>query len=209
MKRYDKIPRKTTVYSAGEEAFMTITQAWREHIFRPLLELLNACRVTPNQLTYLSLLCGVVFCVFFSLNTQVSQLVAFVMLGPHVLLDGIDGPLARYTGTASNQGSFTDSMSDQLVVAFSTITLIHSGHIGIVPGGLYVFFYTLVVVFAMIRNSLAIPYSWLVRPRFFVYVWMLIEVYWLPGTINYVLWGFTGLLVIKMFSGFVKIRRKL
>jgi hypothetical protein len=78
-----------------------------------------------------------------------------------------------------------------------------------VAGGLYVFFYTLVVVFAMIRNSLAIPYSWLVRPRFFVYVWILIEVYWLPGTIDYVLWAFTGLLMIKMASGFIKIRCKL
>jgi phosphatidylglycerophosphate synthase len=147
MKVSDKSPRKTTVYSAGEETFMIMTQVWRAHIFRPLLELLNACRVTPNQLTYLSLLCGVAFCVFFSLDTPASQLVAFVMLGLHVFLDGIDGPLARYAGTASNQGSFTDSMSDQLVVAFSTITLIHSGHIGVVPGGLYVFFYTLVVVF--------------------------------------------------------------
>ncbi len=67
----------------------------------------------------------------------------------------------------------------------------------------------MVVAFAMIRNSMAIPYSWLVRPRFIVYAWLLVETYWLPGTIEYVLWTFGALLGWKMLTGFRRIRRVL
>jgi phosphatidylglycerophosphate synthase len=124
-------------------------------------------------------------------------------------LDGLDGPLARWTGKASNQGSFTDTMSDQVVVAFSTFAMVHAKLAGAWPGGLYVFFYTMVVIFAMVRNALAIPYSWLVRPRFFVYAWFVVEVYLWHGTLDYFLWGATLLLAVKVLTGFVQIRRQM
>jgi len=201
--------KKVSVYSDGEQQMMDVTQTWRAKLFSPLLDVLAKCHVRPNNITYVSLLSGIAFCVLFAVDTPLAKPLAFALLALHVLLDGIDGPLARHLGTASSQGSFTDTTADQLVVAFSTITLIYTGHIGIIPGGLYLFFYTAVVVFAMIRSSLTIPYSWLVRPRFFVYIWFVVEVYFLPGTIDYVLWLFTILLAVKMVSGFFKIRKKL
>ncbi len=92
--------------------------------------------VSPNQLTLLSLVVGLVFCPLFALDIK---LIAFLMLFLHVLLDGVDGPLARFQGTASSQGSFADTMVDQLVITFTTIALIASGYIGTWPGGLYIF----------------------------------------------------------------------
>jgi len=209
MKKDLDVEKKVNVYSKSEKAMMEASQNWREKALLPLLKILSFLKVSPNQLTYLSLFFGVAFCFIFLLGFPGAKMIAFLMLAVHVLLDGIDGPLARYLGVESNKGSFTDSTVDQLVVAFSTITLIYSGEIGIIPGGFYLFLYTLVVVFAMVRNSLTIPYSWLVRPRFVVYAWFLVEVYIWPGSIDFVLWIFIGLLVIKVFSGFIQIRRKL
>ena len=131
------------------------------------------------------------------------------MLALHLLLDGLDGPLARHTNTASRRGSFTDSMADQLVVVASTATLMSIHVIGILPGSVYLVTYTLVMVFAMVRNALSIPYSWLIRPRFLVYFWFVVETYYLPGTIDYVLWLFNALLLVKIVTGFVRIRRNL
>ncbi len=196
---------KVSVYSAGEQAIMDMSQQLRGQIFIRLLRTCVQCGITPNQLTYLSLGMGIAFCGLFG----ISPAIALPLLALHVLLDGLDGPLARYTGKASNQGSFTDSTADQLVVAFSTITLMHAGVIGVLPGGLYLFLYTLVVVFAMIRSSLAIPYKWVVRPRFVVYSWFLIEIYVWPGSIDYLLWMFTLLLGVAALSGFSTIRTKL
>ncbi len=134
---------------------------------------------------------------------------ALGLLVLHVCLDGLDGPLARYAKTASRRGSFTDTMTDQIVITASTITLIAAGVVWVVPGACYIFIYTVVVAFSMIRNALEIPYAWLVRPRFFVYLWLPIELYVLHGSVDYVLWAFTGLLTAKMLTGFIKIRKRL
>lgn len=203
------VKSKVSVYSSGEESLMDVSQSRRHQIFLPLLKWFVLQGITPNHLTLLSLLSGIGFCFTFGQSWEAARLVSFGLLLLHVLLDGIDGPLARFQGTAGNQGSFTDTSSDQLVVAFTTITLIHYAVVNAVTGGLYLFFYTLVVVFAMIRSSLAIPYSWLVRPRFFVYAWIPIDVYFLPGTLNYLLWLFVLPLAWKSITGFYKIRKKL
>ena len=197
---------KVTCYSEGEGAFMRRSQALRGRLLHPLLVGLARLRITPNHLTLLSLLTGLAFCPVFLWGFHAA---AFTLLLAHVLLDGLDGPLARHTQRASSQGSFTDTMADQVVVTFSTLTLIHAGYAAAWPGGLYVFFYCMVVIFAMVRNALAIPYSWLVRPRFFVYAWMPIEVYFWRGSLNGLLWIAALLLAWKMLTGFIQIRRKI
>lgn len=197
---------KVTCYSEGEGAFMRHSQAWRGRLLQPLLAVLARLRVTPNHLTLLSLLSGLAFCPVFLWGFKPA---AFGLLLAHVLLDGLDGPLARFSQKASNQGSFTDTATDQIVVTFSTVTMIHAGHAGIWPGALYLFFYGVVVIFAMVRNAMAIPYSWLVRPRFFIYAWLPVEVYLWAGTLNVLLWIMTLLLGLKMLTGFIRIRRRM
>ncbi|MCA9003794.1 MAG: CDP-alcohol phosphatidyltransferase family protein [Planctomycetaceae bacterium] len=198
-----------SVYSSGEESLMDVSQSRRHQIFLPLLKWFVLQGITPNHLTGLSLLCGIGFCFLIGLHQIWSAPAALTLLLLHVLLDGIDGPLARYLGTAGNRGSFTDTTADQLVVTFSTIALIHIGMVTAIAGGLYLFFYTVVVVFAMIRSSLAIPYSWLVRPRLIVYAWIPIDFYFLPGTLSVLLWICIGLLGWKSLTGFFKIRKTL
>jgi len=60
-----------------------------------------------------------------------------------------------------------------------------------------------------VRNALLIPYTWLVRPRFLVYAWFVVEVYFWPGSLNALLWLASVLLAVKMLTGFIQIRRKM
>lgn len=192
-------------YAVRERGAMAANQRWRERWLAPLLARLALFCVRPDHITLLSLISGLAFIpVFF-----VSPFAAFCFLGLHVLLDGLDGPLARFTGVASRKGSFTDTMADQIVVAGTTIVLMKTGILGAVPGGLYLFVYTLVLVFAFVRNALAVPYSWLVRPRLVVYAWLPVETYLQAGTVDYVVWGGNAVLAMKLLTGFVRIRRKL
>lgn len=196
---------KGDCYSAGERGWMVRTQQWRGFLFGPLLHGMTRMGMTPDHLTLLSLVAGLAFCpVYFW-----SPPWALGLLILHVLLDGIDGPLARHQGTASRRGSFTDTMSDQLVVTATTITLMQARVVGEICGGLYIFLYGIVVAFAMIRNSLGIPYSWLVRPRFVVYLGIPVELYLLPQTLEVLMWTFSALLAVKMLTGFLGIRRRL
>ncbi|MDF1755467.1 MAG: CDP-alcohol phosphatidyltransferase family protein [Verrucomicrobiales bacterium] len=203
----DKEPRlAVNCYSKGEGAFMAWGQRLRARMLGPLLEMLGGNGVRAGHVTFLSLLCGLVFCPFFIAGYPV---VALVFLLLHVLLDGLDGPLARYLGRDGARGSFTDTASDQVVVSAVTIAMVYTGMVGAWPGGCYLFLYTIVVTFAMIRNAIKVPYSWLFRPRFLVFGWIAVEVFLWPGTINYLLWGATLLLGLKAVTGFLAIRRKL
>jgi len=197
--------RKADCYSAGDRIMMNWWQGLRARLLTPVLAMLTGRRVTANGLTVLSLLAGLGFCpaYFFSRAT------ALALLGVHVGLDALDGPLARHRGTASRRGSLLDTFCDQLVVAATTVTLMYDQVVAPLPGGIYLFLYTVIIAFAMVRNALSIPYTWLVRPRLLVYLWFVVEFYWLRNSIDYVLWGFSGILVIKAITGFIKISRRI
>ena len=199
--------KSSDCYSAGERRAMQMTQQWRAFCLRPVLSLLVACRVNPDGITLLSLICGLAFCPLYFYRHDLAPL----MLLLHVLLDGLDGPLARYRGVASRRGSFTDTMADQTVVVASTITIMLPTQpvLHVAAGAVYIFVYTLVVGFAMVRNAMAIPYSWVIRPRFLVYSWLVVELYWLPGSLNYVVWICNAILGWKVLTGFWKIRRSM
>ena len=112
-------------------------------------------------------------------------------------------------GEASTRGSIIDTMVDQMVVTLTTVTMIHVGHASAWPAGLYIFFYLVVVVFAMVRHLLAAPYSWLFRPRFLVFGWFIVEVYWWQGSLDWVLWLASALLALKALTGFITIRKRI
>jgi len=197
---------KINCYSGGEVGFMAWSQGLRASLLDPLLRTLTWADVTANHITIASLLCGLAFVPAFE---WAAPWLAFALLFLHVLLDGIDGPLARFRGTASDRGSFTDTMVDQVVVSVVMIAMIHSGHASLWPGSLYIIFYLLVVTFAFIRNALKEPYSWLLRPRFIVFIWLMVEVYLWPGTLDWVLWGAVAVLALKSSTGFWVIRRRM
>lgn len=200
-------------YSAGERRAMVWTQDLRARLFRPLLVAAARIGIGPDHVTLLSLACGLAFCPLYLWpgNPWWARPAALAALLAHVVLDGFDGPLARHLQVASRRGSFTDTLADQIVVTASTIALMAppqpavSGWVG----ALYLFAYAMVVAFAMVRNALGVPYSWLVRPRFWVYGWIAVDQYLLPGRMDLVLGAFACLLAVKMASGFVAIRRLL
>jgi len=192
-------------YSGGEAAFMNWSQRIRARLLAPHLAWMAGAGVRAGHITLLSLLCGLCFCPLYITG---SYIFAFVMLAMHVLLDGIDGPLARHLGSDGDRGSFTDTLSDQVVVTVTTITLMYMGVTGAWSSGLYIFFYCLVVGFAIVRNALGSPYSWLLRPRFIIYLWLIVETYWWQGSLEMLQWVMVGILGVKSFSGFLAIRRR-
>src|SRR5262245_60200817 len=203
---------KGDCYSAGERGAMAWGRELRAWLLGPLIRALAAAGVTADQITATSLAAGLAFCPLWlwPSGPAWAKPAALVALLLHVFLDGLDGPLARHLGTASRRGSFTDTLADQIVVTYTTLSLMaNSPPLGIWSGGAYIFCYAMVVAFAMVRNALGVPYSWLVRPRFWVYGWIAVDQYLWPGWLEWVVMGFTAVLAVKLASGFVAIRRML
>ena len=200
-------------YSARERAAMEWTQELRGRWLGPALGWATRLGLRADHVTLASLVAGLAFAPLYVARGDHAWFLpsALAALALHVLLDGVDGPLARHQHTASRAGSFTDTCADQVVVTATTLALMTGDTPALHPllGGTYVFLYTMVVAFAMVRNALDVPYSWLVRPRFWVYGWIVIDAYCLPHTLDWVVAAFSLLLLVKLATGFRAIRRML
>ena len=84
-------------------------RSWDSRLLRPLLSVLSGIGVTPNMLTIGSLLCLVVAGVVVA---QGHLLAADVLLLVGGIADGVDGELARQTGSNTSFGGFLDSICD-------------------------------------------------------------------------------------------------
>lgn len=72
--------------------------------------------ITANQVTFVSLLMGILAAVFYVQESSESLVVGAVFLYAKIFLDNVDGNLARSRGEVSRSGRFFDSLTDFLVV---------------------------------------------------------------------------------------------
>ena len=61
----------------------------------------------------------------------------------------------------------------------------------------------------MVRNSLQIPYTWLLRPRLILFLAIPCQLLRVPHAIAVVVWCSNVVLAIKLATGFYKLRNKL
>lgn len=85
----------------------------------PIGNLLNAVIadvpwITPNRLTWLSFLCKLAAGPLLLVQTWRADLTAAALLQLHVILDCMDGSLARYRKTPSAVGAFLDKATDMI-----------------------------------------------------------------------------------------------
>lgn len=80
-------------------------------ILDPIAAGLSKARLTPTMITVFGLVVTLVGAALIAVDRY--ALGAFIA-GVGATLDALDGPLARYQGTASIRGAFIDTMSDRL-----------------------------------------------------------------------------------------------
>jgi len=198
---------KGDCYSTGERAWMEYGQRLRGRLLSPLLAFMTNLAIRPDHLTLLSLFCGLCFAPLWYLGWGWFAVWALAI---HVAFDGLDGPLARYQNVESPRGSFTDSFCDQLVVSTVVITLMTgTPPLGVIAGSIFLVAYTGVLAMAMVRNSLQVPYTWLVRPRFLLFFAIPMQLLQFPYSITTVVWASNLLLAVKLVTGFFMLRKRL
>lgn len=108
--------------------FMLRVRAWRSQKLKPIGKILLWLKLTPNILTTLSLLCGLLGIYFLFENYLWFCLFALM----HLLFDGIDGVVARLS-TCSQFGDYYDHIADSLV------TFLALAKIGLYSGDYYAY----------------------------------------------------------------------
>ena len=88
-----------------------------------VVRMLYPTPVTPNQITFLSLVFGLLSVGFYVSGRSDALLWGAVFLYGKVVLDNVDGNLARVRGTSSRFGRFLDSLADFLVTVLVYIAI--------------------------------------------------------------------------------------
>jgi phosphatidylglycerophosphate synthase len=209
MKLRKKLREKKIKYSGiwtkSERKIKELSENLRNKFFHPVVFILAKLKITPNIMSIISALTGIVATVYIWYDLKI----AGILLIASLVLDGIDGPLARYTGTGSPRGEITDAFTDQTVISATTIGFIANGLIHPVIGGVYLAVYPLLVTFIILRNIINKPSLYVFRPRLFVYVSFLLYAFWGINWMNYIIIPATGIVGIYFLYNFFKLRRML
>ena len=104
----------------GDAETKGIVRAWLSISFA-VTTALRAIRITPNGLTYLSLICGALFLYFIDSHWAIAFLVLSLMA------DGLDGSLAIITRRVSRWGAALDAVMDRIVESLWAIGLFALG----------------------------------------------------------------------------------
>lgn len=83
-------------------------------ISEPIALLLSKISVTPNQVSFMSVVSSIVAGAFFSLGEWSYLAIGYIFLQLTYLLDHVDGNLARYTGKSSEFGRWVDEITNKL-----------------------------------------------------------------------------------------------
>lgn len=203
--------RPLNYFGEEEQAVQRRFQSGRDGVLSPLIGLLARLGVTPDHLSLLGVLClgGFALLVLRDPLTPATAAWASGFILAHVLLDGLDGPLARRLGTAGPAGALVDMLCDHGGLVIVVWVLSAAGLVDGTLGNVYVFTYTLAVVWIVWLNMLGRPFRWVLRTKYLTYG--MIFVYGLTGrnSLDYALALFTVSNVWLDVLGFLRVRRAL
>ena len=106
----------------AEERFFDVNEIWY-FMNRWVVRLLYPTSITPNQITFLSLIFGLASAGFYVSGIPDALVWGAIFLYGKVFLDNVDGNLARTRGTTSRFGRFLDSLADFLVTVLVYIAV--------------------------------------------------------------------------------------
>ncbi|MZH13381.1 MAG: CDP-alcohol phosphatidyltransferase family protein [Nitrospinae bacterium] len=137
-----------------EHALIELAEPINIHIQDPIakriVRVLKNTFITPNQVTYLSVLAGFASGYSFSQGTWVSSFIGGLLLELTLILDCVDGQLARAKNMASDWGRLIDGIAGY----FAYLAVVY----GIISG--YPDFSTAVIVIAVFTILRAISYDY-------------------------------------------------
>ena len=178
---------------------------YRYKLLKPLSKVLTLLKITPDMISYFGLLILTGFAYY--LNKK--PLIAGIFLIIHILLDGIDGPLAKYQKKAGNKGALTDIICDHTGIIIVTLTLIYYRLLNGTIGAAYIYIYTLLIIFTVIRNKLEITPNITFRSKYFVYLCLIPLIYNKTNILNYAILAFSIIKIPFTIDSYIKIKRKL
>lgn len=187
-------------FNESERAAQEKFRLFRDKALSNVIEVLKRLNITPNIISYI----GVAF--LFAVVFVPADLywLTGVFISLYVLMDGIDGPLARALDKSHEGGSIVDMFSDQLGVIIIPVASIIYLNVNGVSSLLFSTAYILLIVIVIFENELK-DYKQVsfIRIKYLVYAAYVVSLYFKTGVLMY--WLFSIGAVYYWFSVFARI----
>lgn len=177
----------------------------RDVFFLPISKTLMKIGVTANMVSYI----GLFFLIGFIYYVNLNPVLASIFLLVHVLIDAFDGPLARLVKQNGDSGAFTDILCDHTGMAVVIITLIWAKLANPIIASIYIYIYTILIIFVIVRNKMNIPIGLVMRTKYYAYILYGIYAFWNFNYLNFGLIIFNILMIPSVFTSYFVIKRKL
>ncbi len=160
-----------------EEKVYLAIRHWRDKLLQPFCAVLAKRNVSPDTVSYCSLVMLLFFVYFFSFNPWIS----FLFLLANLFCDMLDGALARYTHRESLKGDLLDHAIDNVSFYFVMLTFIAFGMVNSFLGAVYLLNHLINVFLMVILNFMKVKYFFIIRSKNVFYlaflIWLLSGMY--------------------------------
>ncbi len=99
---------------------------------------------------------------------------AFIAVIVGIILDGLDGPLAKLEGRQTRSGAILDQANDLTCMVIVMITVSHYGLMNPTVAFLYVVSYLYLTFTSFAKNALRIEYRFVVKTKYPTYILLLV-----------------------------------
>lgn len=100
---------------------------WAYFVIRPIsfypTWLFLRLGITANKTTLIGLITGIFGCVFLSLGSYWAIIIGAILVNTGLLLDYVDGNIARVTDSSSKYGNYIDIISDYIIIGLMPIAI--------------------------------------------------------------------------------------
>ena len=161
-------------YSSFERRFLAPGRRLSLAIMRPLVLILARLGVAPNAVSLSQIAIGVAI---FFLITPYPRL-AFILMALSLVVDGLDGALARHTGRATPFGALVDQYADHVREILVVAGLAYAGALNGAWAALYALAYPGLNLTLLLCNSYRVPVPVAIKtylifyPALFLYLWL-------------------------------------
>lgn len=155
---------------------------FRDKFLDGFVDILIGLKLSPNVVSYI----GVFFLALILIVPPSYFWLAGIFLALYVLMDGIDGPLARKLGRSHKGGSIVDMFADQLGIIIVPVAAILYLQVDGVVSLLFSVSYILLIVIVIFENELEdYAQKSFVRIKYPVYMLYIVSLYLYDGILLY------------------------
>jgi phosphatidylglycerophosphate synthase len=197
-------------FAAGEQELQSRFRQRRDQWLAPVVRVCQTSGLSADVISgwAIAMLLPFGLALFLRLGGW-SPLVAVAALAAHVLLDGLDGPVARAAGTAGPAGAFTDMALDHTGYLIVTTLLTAAGLVEGWAACAYVSTYTLAVVMVVMLNLLQRPLAYVVRTKYVFYLLVALQQFGGANLLSESAAAFSAVHALFAAVGFAAVRRGL